>query len=65
MEYIKEDIELMLISHKENEGKLFEIELNIDEKQKRLDYAGSVYEDTEKEVIENMQLKRSSLWFYT
>jgi len=56
LEYIKEDIELMLINHKENEGKLFEIELKIDEYQKRLDYAGTVYEDTEKEVIENMQL---------
>lgn len=56
MEYIKEDIEILLIKHKENEGKLFEIELKIDEYQKRLDYAGTVYEDTEKEVIENMQL---------
>lgn len=56
MEYIKEDIEAMLINHKENEGKLFEIELKTDEYQKRLDYAGTVYEDTEKEVIENMQL---------
>lgn len=56
MEYIKEDIETMLINHKENEGKLFEIELKTDEYQKRLDYAGTVYEDTEKEVIENMQL---------
>ena len=57
MEYIKEDIETLLKSHKENEGKLFEIELQIEEYQNRLDYAGTVYEDTEKEVIENMQLK--------
>ena len=56
MEYIKEDIEAMLIKHKENEGKLFEIELKIDEYKKRLEYAGTVYEDTEKETIENMQL---------
>lgn len=56
MKYIKEDIETILINHKENEGKLFEVELKIDEDQKRLDYAGTVYEDTEKEVIENMQL---------
>lgn len=56
MEYIKEDIETMLINHKENEGKLSEIEIKIDEYQERLDYAGTVYEDTEKEVIENMQL---------
>lgn len=56
MKYIKEDIEAMLIQHKENEGKLFEVELNIDEDEKRLEYAGTVYEDTEKEIIENMQL---------
>lgn len=56
MQYIKEDIEKMLIEHKENEGKLFEIDLKLDEYQNRLDYAGTVYEDTEKEVIENMQL---------
>lgn len=56
MKYIKEDIEALLIKHKENEGKLFEIELKIDEYKKRLEYAGTVYEDTEKETIENMQL---------
>ncbi len=56
MQYIKEDIENMLKEHKENEGKLFEVELKIDEYQNRLDYAGTVYEDTDKEVIENMQL---------
>lgn len=56
MKYIKKDIELILINHKENEGKLFEIELKLDRNQKMLDYAGTVYEDTEKEVIENMQL---------
>lgn len=56
MIYIKEEIEKILINHKENEGKLFEIELKLDEYQKRLEYAGTVYEDTEDEVIENMQL---------
>ena len=56
MKYIKEDIEKMLINHKENEGKLFEIELKLDEYKTRLEYAGTVYQDTENEVIENMQL---------
>lgn len=28
----------------------------MDEYQQRLDYAGTVYEDTEEEVIENMQI---------
>lgn len=56
MEYIKEDIEKMLIEHKENEGKKIEIELKLEEDQQRLDYAGTVYEDTENEVIENMQI---------
>lgn len=56
MKYIKEDVESLLKQHKENEGKLFEIELKIDEYKKQLEYAGTVYEDTEKEVIENMQL---------
>lgn len=56
MQYIKEDIENMLKEHKENKGKLFEIDLKLDEYQNRLDYAGTVYEDTDKEVIENMQL---------
>lgn len=56
MEYIKEDIEKMLIEHKENEAKLTEIDLKMEEYQQRLDYAGTVYEDTENEVIENMQI---------
>ena len=61
LKYIKEDVEAMLTKHKENEGKLFETELKIDEYKKRLEYAGTVYEDTEKEVIENMQLKRTRI----
>ena len=60
MKYIKEDVEKMLIEHKENEAKLTEIELKIEEYQQRLDYAGTVYEDTENEVIENMQLSGQS-----
>ena len=56
MEYIKEDIEKMLIDHKENEAKLTEIKLKKEEYQEELDYAGTVYEDTENEIIENMQL---------
>lgn len=61
MQYIKEDIENMLREYKQNEGQLFEIELKIDEFQNRLDYAGTVHEDTESEVIENMQLKRTAI----
>lgn len=60
MTYIKENIETILINHKENEGKLLEIEIKIDEYQQRLDFAGTVYKDTEKEVIENMQLAGQS-----
>lgn len=56
MKYIKEDIEKMLIEHKENEAKLTEVELKIDECNGRLEYAGTVYEDTENDVIENMQI---------
>lgn len=56
MKYIKEDLERMLKNHKDNEAKLTEVELKIEEYQERLDYAGTVYEDTDKEIIENMQL---------
>ena len=56
MEYIKEDVEKMLREHKEDEGKKIEIELKLEEYEQRLDYSGTVYEDTEKEVIENMQM---------
>ena len=54
--YIKEDVEAMLRQHKENEAKLTEIELKIEEYQERYDYAGTVCEDTDKEVIESMQV---------
>lgn len=56
MEYIKENVETMLKQFKENESKLTEIELKIEEKQTRLKYAGTVYQDNENEIIENMQL---------
>lgn len=54
--YIKEELEAMLENHKENEAKLTEIQLKKEEYQERLDYAGTVYEDTQEEIIENMQL---------
>jgi len=56
MKYIKEDIENMLRGHLKNEAKLTEIKLKKEEYQEELYYAGTVYEDTDKEVIENMQL---------
>ena len=54
--YIKEEVETMLKNHKENEAKLTEIRIKQEEYQKRLEYAGTVYEDTPEEVIENMQV---------
>lgn len=56
MKYIKEEVETMLRNHKEEEAKLTEIKLKEEEYQERYDYAGTVYEDTEEEVIENMQV---------
>lgn len=56
MEYIKEDLEKMLKEHLKNESKLIEIQLKREEYQERLEYAGTVYEETEAEVIESMQL---------
>ena len=60
MEHIKEDIEKMLREHPTNEAKLTEIQLKKEEYQEQLYYAGTVYEDTDKEVIENMQLSGQS-----
>lgn len=60
MKYIKEDVEAMLINYREDEAKLTELQLKEEECQMRLDYAGTVYEDTENEVIENMQLAGQS-----
>ena len=54
--YIKEEIETILIEHKEDEGKLFEVELKIDEYTERLEYAGTVNEESIEEAIEGMQL---------
>lgn len=61
MQYIKEELESMLKNHKENEAKLIEIKLKIEEYQERYNYAGTVYEDSDTEIIENMQLTRSSI----
>lgn len=54
--YIKEDVEKMLREHLKNEAKKTEIQLKREEYEERLEYAGTVYEDTESEIIENMQL---------
>ena len=54
--YIKEDIEKMLRNHKKDEAKLTEVQLKKEEYQEQLYYAGTVNEDTEREVIENMQI---------
>lgn len=56
MKYIKEDLERMLKEHLKNESKLTEVQLKKEEYQERLQYAGTVYEDTKEEIIENMQL---------
>lgn len=56
MKYIKEDIEKMLREHLKNEAKKTEIQLKREEYEERLEYAGTVYKDTESEIIENMQL---------
>ena len=56
MEYIKEDVEVMLRNLPKNEARLIEVQLKKEEYQERLYYAGTVYEDTEEEIIENMQL---------
>ncbi len=56
MQYIKEDVEKMLIEHQKNKSKLTEIQLKREEYQQRLNYAGTVYEDTPDEIIAGMQL---------
>lgn len=56
MQYIKEDVETMLKDHLKNQAKLTEIQLKKEEYEKRLEYAGTVYKETENEIIENMQL---------
>lgn len=54
--YIKENLEKMLREHTKNQAKLTEVELKKEEYEKRLEYAGSVNEETDKEIIESMQL---------
>ena len=56
MKYVKEELEAMLYQYKENEAKLVELQLKTEEFKERLNYAGTVYQDNENEVIENMQL---------
>lgn len=56
MEYIKEDLEVMLRNHLKNEAKLTEIKLKQEEYEERLEYAGTVYQDSKDDVIEGMQL---------
>lgn len=56
MKYIKEDLEKMLREHLKNEAKLTEIQLKKEEYIERLKYTGTVYQDTDSEVIEGMQL---------
>ena len=56
MKYIKEDLEKMLREHPKNQAKLTEVELKKEEYEKRLEYAGTVNEETDKEIIESMQL---------
>lgn len=54
--YIKEELESLLRKHKEHEAQLTEIDLKLEEYKERLEYAGTVYQDTEEETIENLQL---------
>lgn len=61
MTYIKEDIETMLRKLPENEAKKTEIELKIEEYQERLILAGTVYQDTEEDVIQGMQLSAKNI----
>ena len=56
MKYIKEDLENMLREHSKNQAKLTEVELKKEGYEKRLEYAGTVNEDTDNEIIESMQL---------
>lgn len=56
MKFIKEDLENMLREHKKNEAKILEIDIKLEEYSNRLEYAGTVYEETDKEIIESMQL---------
>ncbi len=61
MQYIKEDIETMLKNHLKNEAKLTEIKLKQEEYEERLQYAGTVYQDSKEDVIEGMQLSGQAI----
>jgi len=60
LKYIKEQLETMLKNHLDNEAKKTEIQLKREEYQERLQYAGTVYQDTKEDVIEGMQLTGQS-----
>ena len=51
----------MLKEHLKNQAKLTEIEIKREEYLERLEYAGTVYEEKDNEVIESMQLKRTRI----
>ena len=61
MQYIKEDVETMLKNHLKNEAKLTEIKLKQEEYEERLQYAGTVYQDSKEDVIEGMQLSGQTI----
>lgn len=61
MQYIKEDVETMLKNHLKNEAKLTEIKLKQEEYEERLQYAGTVYQDSKDDVIEGMQLSGQAI----
>ena len=56
MIYVKEELEKMLRKHKKNEARLTEVQLQKEEYQERLYYAGMVDEESDREIIEGMQL---------
>lgn len=59
--YIKEELEAMLKEHPKNEAKLTEIKLKQEEYEERLRLAGTVYQDTDDEIIEAMQLNSTQI----
>lgn len=61
MKYIKEDVESMLRMQKKNEAKILELDIKIEECKNELYYAGSIYEESDKEVIEGKQLSNNIL----
>ena len=59
--FIKEDIENMLRDFKSNEAKRTESELQIEEIEEALCYAGTGYEESKDETIESMQLSSQAI----